>query len=389
MKVDLKTAIAQLNTRFKDPNFVRAVLTGVRRNMRPDFQRVDIKPVLIKNEIKLQIISSDGKKDITKNVDLDFDFTKLLTSGYANLLSDTTTESYSVRISKKDDALVGVSKVNLERNLSHDRQKHRMLAENNPVFKALGMTDMLGRIKPSKMDKYKQVDEFLRLMNQLISEEVKVQTEISVVDLGCGHAYLSFAVYEFLKDKFEKVSILGVDERTDSKLHNEAVATTLQVDAQFIANKISNTPNQKVDITIALHACDTATDDAIAWAVKNNSKIIMAAPCCMHQLQTQVKQVPEPWALLTKNGVVKERLVDLITDSLRAQILKLLGYRVDIVEFIGGEHTMRNLLIRAVKAEQKITQVDIDRYLQLTKDWQVKPYLATLLQSELKASAQI
>jgi hypothetical protein len=357
--------------------------------MRPDFQRVDIKPVLIKDEIKLQIVSSDGKQDITKNVALDFDFTTLLTSGYANLLSDTTTESYSVRISKKDDALVGVSKVNLERNLSHDRQKQRMLAENNAVFKSLGMTDMLGRIKPSKMDKYKQVDEFLRLMIQLMAEDVKAQKEISVVDLGCGHAYLSFAVHEFLKDKFEKVSILGVDERTDSKEHNEAVASTLQVDAQFIANKISNTPNQKVDITIALHACDTATDDAIAWAVKNNSKIIMAAPCCMHQLQTQVKQVPEPWALLTKNGVVKERLVDLITDSLRAQILKLLGYRVDIVEFIGGEHTMRNLLIRAVKAEQKITQVDIDRYLQLTKEWQVKPYLATLLQSELKASAQI
>jgi hypothetical protein len=345
--------------------------------------------VLIKDEIKLQIVSSDGKKDITKNVALDFDFTTLLTSGYANLLSDTTTESYSVRISKKDDALVGVSKINLERNLSHDRQKQRMLAENNAVFRALGMTDMLGRIKPSKMDKYKQVDEFLRLMNQLLAEDVKVQKEISVVDLGCGHAYLSFAVHEFLKDKFEKVSILGVDERTDSKQHNEAVATTLQVDARFIANKISNTPNQKVDITIALHACDIATDDAIAWAVKNNSKIIMAAPCCMHQLQTQVKQVPEPRALLTKNGVVKERLEDLISDSLRAQILKLLGYRVDIVEFIGGEHTMRNLLIRAVKAEQKITQVDIDRYLQLTKDWQVEPYLATLLQSELKASAQI
>ena len=113
MKVELTTAIAQLNSRFKDPNFVRALLTGVRRNMQPYFQRVDIKPVLIKDEIKLQIVSSDGKQDITKNVALDFDFTTLLTSGYANLISDTTTESYSVRISKKDDALVGVSKVNL------------------------------------------------------------------------------------------------------------------------------------------------------------------------------------------------------------------------------------------------------------------------------------
>jgi hypothetical protein len=211
MKVELTTAIAQLNIRFKDPNFVRAVLTGARRNMRPDFQRVDIRPVLIKNEIKLQIVSSDGKKDITKNEDLNFNFTPLLSSGYANLLSDTINESYSVRISKKDDALVGVNKVNLERDLSHDRQKQRMLAENNAVFKALGMTDMLGRIKPSKMDKYTQVDEFLRLMSQSMAEEIKVQKEISVVDLGCGHAYLSFAIHEFLKDKFEKVSILGVD----------------------------------------------------------------------------------------------------------------------------------------------------------------------------------
>lgn len=389
MKVELATAIAQINSRFKDPEFVRAVLTGARRNMQPEYQRVDIKPVLIKSEIKLQIVSSDGIKDITKNVDLDFDFKPLLLSGYANLLSDTTTQSYAVRVSKKDEALIGISKVKLDRDLSHDRQKQRMLQESNQVFKALDMSDMLGRIKPGKMDKYKQVDEFLRLMSQLMSEEFKAQQEIRVVDLGCGHAYLTFAVNEFLRDKFKQVLILGVDERKDAKLHNEKVASELMVDAKFIDKKIADTPNQKVDITIALHACDTATDDAIAWAVKNQSKIIMVAPCCMHQLQTQIKQAPEPWGLLTKYGLVKERLVDLITDSLRAQILKLLGYKVDIVEFIGGEHTMRNLLIRAVKTDLVLTQLDIDRYTQLLNQWQVKPYLATLLQAELKASAQI
>ena len=389
MKVELATAIAQINSRFKDPEFVRAVLTGARRNMQPEYQRVDIKPVLIKSEIKLQIVSSDGIKDITKNVDLDFDFKPLLLSGYANLLSDTTTQSYAVRVSKKDEALIGISKVKLDRDLSHDRQKQRILQESNQVFKALDMSDMLGRIKPGKMDKYKQVDEFLRLMSQLMSEEFKAQQEIRVVDLGCGHAYLTFAVNEFLRDKFKQVLILGVDERKDAKLHNEKVASELMVDAKFIDKKIADTPNQKVDITIALHACDTATDDAIAWAVKNQSKIIMVAPCCMHQLQTQIKQAPEPWGLLTKYGLVKERLVDLITDSLRAQILKLLGYKVDIVEFIGGEHTMRNLLIRAVKTDLVLTQLDIDRYTQLLNQWQVKPYLATLLQAELKASAQI
>jgi SAM-dependent methyltransferase len=389
MKIELDNAVAQLDQRIKSEYFVRAVLSGRRRNMQTEFERIDIKPVLIKEEIKWQIISSDGKKDITKNVEVDFNFTQLFSSGYANLVVDTQTESYQVRISKKDEALVSVSKVNLSRDLSHDRQKQRMLAESNQVFKALDMSDLLGRIKPSKMDKYKQVDEFLRLISQTLDSDLLKQDEISVVDLGCGHAYLTFAVGEFLKDKYKKVSILGVDERDESKEHNEKVALKLKVEAKFIAAKISDTPNQVVDIAIALHACDTATDDAIYWAVKNNAQVIMAAPCCMHELQTQIKEAPEPWALLTKNGLVKERLVDLITDSLRAQILKLLGYRVDIVEFIGGEHTARNILIRAVKTNQSSSDIDKDRYQQMLSQWQIKPYLAKLLAAELKASAGV
>ena len=389
MKIELGIAVAQLDQRIKTEHFVRAVLSGRRRNMQTEYERIDIKPVLIKEELKWQIISSDGKKDITKNVEIDFNFIQLFSSGYANLVVDTQTESYQVRISKKDEALVSVSKVNLSRDLSHDRQKQRILLESNQVFKALDMSDLLGRIKPSKMDKYKQVDEFLRLISQTLDAELLKQDEISVVDLGCGHAYLTFAVGEFLKDKYRKVSILGVDERDESKEHNEKVALKLKVEAKFIAAKISDTPNQVVDIAIALHACDTATDDAIYWAIKNNAKVIMAAPCCMHELQTQIKEAPEPWGLLTKNGLVKERLVDLITDSLRAQILKLLGYRVDIVEFIGGEHTARNILIRAVKTNQSSSDIDKDRYQQMLSQWQIKPYLAKLLAAELKASAGV
>jgi SAM-dependent methyltransferase len=389
MKIELERAVEELFLRFNDPQFVRAVLSGRRRNMQPEFERVDIKPVLIKDQIKFQIISSDGKKDITKNVDQDFDFKSLFLSGYANLLSDTTTESYSVRITKKDEALLGISKVKLTRDLAHDRQKQRMLPESNQVFKALEMSDMLGRIKPSKMDKYKQTDEFLRLLSNLLDEDSANKREIHIVDLGCGHAYLTFATYEYLKDRFQRVEILGVDERLDSKEHNEKVAAKLGVKAKFLAAKIVDTPPQKVDLTIALHACDTATDDAICWAVKNNSKIIMVAPCCMHQMQSQIKQSPEPWGLLTKYGLVRERLIDLITDSLRAQILRLLGFKVDIVEFIGGEHTARNLLIRAVKIDTEVSQVDIDRYQELIQLWQVQPYLARLLKSELKAAARI
>jgi SAM-dependent methyltransferase len=389
MKLELSDAVAQLILRINDPLFVRAVLSGQRRSLQPEYVRVDIKPVMIKDELKFQIVGSDGKKDITKNTELDFDFQALFLSGYSNLQVDTTTESYSVRISKKDQAIAGLSKVKLTRELSHNRQKQRMLPESNQIFKALEMSDVLGRIKPTKMDKYKQVDEFLRLMNQLIDGQLSDQKDISIVDLGCGHAYLTFAVQEFLKNKFQKVSILGVDERVDSKDHNEKVAVKLKVQSSFIAAKIADTPNQKVDIAIALHACDTATDDAISWAVKNNAKVIMAAPCCMHQLQTQIKDSPEPWALLTKYGLVKERLIDLITDSLRAQILKLLGYKVDIVEFIGGEHTARNILIRAVKSDLPALEIDKERYIQMLNQWQIKPYLANLLAQELKTTAQI
>ena len=389
MKIELDIALTQLDQLIKSEQFVRAVLSGRRRNMQNEYQRVDIKPVLIKDEIKWQIVSNDGKKDITKNVAADFNFIDLLSSGYANLQVDTQGESYQVRISKKDEALVSTSKVKLDRELSHDRQKQRMLPESNQVFKALEMSDLLGRIKPSKMDKYKQVDEFLRLISQTLATDLTNQDQISVVDLGCGHAYLTFAVEEFLKDKYQKVSILGVDERADSKEHNEKIAGKLRVEAKFIAAKIADTPNQAVDIAIALHACDTATDDALYWAVKNNAKVIMAAPCCMHELQTQIKESPEPWGLLTKYGLVKERLVDLMTDSLRAQILKLLGYRVDIVEFIGGEHTARNILIRAVKTDAQATGIEKLRYEQMLTQWQIKPYLATLLKDELKASAQL
>ena len=379
MKIELAQGINELGKRIKQDDFVRAVLSGRRRNMQPGLERIDIKPVMIKDEIKLQVISNDGRQVSTKNVDLDFDFSAMLNSGFANLQADSTSESYSIRISKKDEALVAIGKVKLSRELNHDRIKQRLLAENNPIFKALDMSDVLGRIKPSKMDKYKQVEEFLRLLAPTIEGEIKDQDSLSVVDLGCGHAYLTFAVQEHFKSKYKNVSVLGVDERLDSKEHNEKVAEKLKVDAKFLAAKIADTPAQKVDIAIALHACDTATDDAIAWAVKNEAKVIMVAPCCMHELQTQVKDAPEPWGMLTKYGLVKERLVDLMTDSLRAQILKLLGYRVDIVEFIGGEHTARNIMIRAVKTGALVAPIDKERYEQMLKEWNVTPYLSKLL----------
>jgi SAM-dependent methyltransferase len=386
VKIELTRAFAELEEHIKAPNFVRAVLSGRRRNLTPSAERIDIKPVLIKGEEKLQIQSTDGRQVTTKNLSAnELDFAEFLGQGFANLLAESTSESYSVRISKKDEALVTVGRVKLERDLTHDRQKQRLLPEDNRIFALLGMHDGYKRIKPSKMDKYRQVEEFLRLLKPTLDNEVGAQSEISIVDLGCGHAYLTFAVQEYLNSDTQKVKILGVDEREESKRHNDQIANSLGADAQFLVAKIADTPAQPVDIAIALHACDTATDDSIAWAVKNSAKVIMLAPCCHHDLQAQIDLVPEPWSLLTRHGVVSERLIDLMTDSLRAQILKLLGYRVDIVEFIGGEHTPRNIMIRAVKTGVKVDEAEVARYQAMLADWKIAPHLAELLKSELSA----
>ena len=386
MKIELSRAFAELEEHIKSPDFVRAVLSGRRRNLTPSAERIDIKPVLLKGEEKLQIQSTDGRQVTTKNLSAnELDFAELLGQGFANLLAESTSESYSVRISKKDEALVTIGRVKLERDLTHDRQKQRLLPEDNRIFALLGMHDGHKRIKPSKMDKYRQVEEFLRLLKPTLDNEVGAQSEISIVDLGCGHAYLTFAVQEYLNSATQKVKILGVDEREESKRHNDQIANSLGADAQFLVAKIADTPAQPVDIAIALHACDTATDDSIAWAVKNSAKVIMLAPCCHHDLQAQVDLVPEPWSLLTRHGVVSERLIDLMTDSLRAQSLKLLGYRVDIVEFIGGEHTPRNIMIRAVKTGVKVDPAEVDRYQAMLADWKIAPHLAELLKSELSS----
>ncbi len=386
MKIELSRAFAEIEEHIKSGDFVRAVLSGRRRNLTPSAERIDIKPVLIKGEEKLQIQSTDGRQVTTKNLGVnEINFADFLGQGFANLLVESTTESYSVRISKKDEALVTIGRVKLERDLTHDRQKQRLLPEDNRIFALLGMHDGHKRIKPSKMDKYRQVEEFLRLLKPTLDNEVGAQSEISIVDLGCGHAYLTFAVQEYLNSTTQKVKVLGVDEREESKRHNDQIANSLGAEAQFLVSKIADTPAQEVDIAIALHACDTATDDSIAWAVKNSAKVIMLAPCCHHDLQAQVDLVPEPWSLLTRHGVVSERLIDLMTDSLRAQILKLLGYRVDIVEFIGGEHTPRNIMIRAVKTGVKVDPVEVDRYQAMLADWSIAPHLAELLKSELSA----
>ena len=387
MQLNLEEALAQASSRILNADsFVRAVLSGRRRNMMVDFERIDIRLVEIKGVLHLQLMQNDGRATTTKNllpsmVEVD----QLLISGYANIMVESTDEAYSIRVTKSGDAQVHTEKRQSEQNLSHDKKKERLLDSNDPFLREVGIADAKGVIKPSRQDKYKQVEEFLRLLSPALNAAIEAgqihkptsENPLRITDLGCGHAYLTFAAHQFLINSGIPVVVTGIDVRAESRDRNNTIADNLGITKtiKFKAEEISKTTSETADIAIALHACDTATDDAIAWAVDGGSKLLLIAPCCHHDIQRQIDAAPEPWGAITKFGLMKERLGDLLTDSLRAQLLRLVGYRVEVIEFVAGEHTPRNLMIRAVKTDAKPEQIDIDRYCEITAQWGVKPAL--------------
>lgn len=351
-----KAAKDEVIARIKDSdNFVRAVFSGRRRNYQPKFERIDIRPVILKDAPKLQLVSTLGNQVDTKNyttnelIDLD-----LLELGFANFLVETRSERFEVRVGKKGQVFSKTSRVDLQPSLEHDHQKHRYLNESDPLLIAVGISDAAGRIKPSMRDKYLQVEEFLRIVDKSIGNIFDDQDVVKLVDLGCGHAYLTFAALRFFQLKKRKVSLVGVDAKRQMRDRNQRIADALGVshDVTFADSTISNFPKQDVDVVVALHACDTATDDALAWAVNAGAKVILAAPCCHHDLHKQLVKYPEALKEVFDHGILTVRQMDILTDALRAKILTIVGYKTEVFEFISGDHTARNLMIRATRSQQ-------------------------------------
>ena len=388
MPLSLEQALEEACMLIADTStLVRVVLSGRRRNMQTQHERIDIRPVEIKGSILLQLTHSDGRATTTKNINAETKtILELLTSGYANITVDSLDGSMSVRVTKSGDAQVHYEKKTLVQDFAHDKKKERLLDPSDPFLLEVGITDHKGQIKPSKNDKYKQVEEFLRLLAPTLNSAIEAgqiekptkEKPLSIVDLGCGHAYLTFAAHQYLRSVGMNVHVTGIDIRPASRDRNNAIATSLGISQTitFKAEEIATTTAQQADIAIALHACDTATDDAIAWAVNGGAKLLLIAPCCHHDIQKQMDQIPEPWGALTKFGVMKERMGDLLTDALRAQIVRIVGYRVEVIEFIGGEHTPRNIMIRAVKTGAQPDAIDIDRYREITSQWGIVPALS-------------
>lgn len=370
---------------------IRATFSGEQKGSSLRWNKVIVRPVEIKGEIHLQFSYFDDKKDITKNHldDAASKVEELLALPFRNIFVESTAGGLQVNISKKGKAVmseVKLSKTSTQADLAHDRQKNRLLTVENaePFLRAIGVLTNDGRIRADMQHKFKQINEFLRLVDETKAIQALSAQPIHVVDFGCGSAHLTFAMYYYLREILKlDARVTGVDVKADLiERHNERVKSMGWNQLSFQAGRIADyKPDTTPNVVLALHACDTATDDALAQGIRWESKLIVCAPCCQHQLQEQMARVPMPnqLASIFKDGIFFERMGDILTDAFRANILRIMGYRTDVTEFVPIDHTAKNLMIRSVKTSSAGNAHWLEEYRALKSFWQVTPYLERLL----------
>ena len=354
------------------------------------YLRVRIRPVEYRGALVFQAACWDGKKEFHTNNTKEEMIQKVLAwmeLDYRQLQAETMTQTASVLVSKKGKVTVKTkhrSAPTVKKDLSHNRTKQYLLPEGEPVpfLVKLGVMTSEGKVVKAKYDKFRQINRFLEFIED-ICPVLSRNREISMIDFGCGKSYLTFAMYYYLHEKkgFD-LRITGLDLKEDVIAHCNALAEEFGYEKlKFLHGDIADYEGtDQVDLVVPLHACDTATDYALAKAVAWNAKAILSVPCCQHELNRQIKnETLEP---VLKYGLLKERMAALLTDGLRASMLEQAGYQVQVREFIDMEHTPKNILIRAVKEPEKIRRAGGMRAddLQACMDFlHVHPTLQTLL----------
>lgn len=373
--------------------FVRAMFTGAQKGADLSWVKIIIRPVELRGEVHLQFSFFDEKKENSKNYtfeEVSARIDEVLALPFRNIFVESTTGTLQVNISKKGKALVNEHKstaLPVVVDLSHNREKNRLLSAENakPFLEAVGILTKDGRVKADMQRKYTQINEFLRLVDETDALESFVGKPLHVVDFGCGNAYLTFAIYYYLHDILKlDAHVVGVDIKADLIERHQEKARKLGWDQlSFKMGTITDfVPESTPDIVVALHACDTATDDALAKGIRWDSKVIVCAPCCQHDLQVQLAQVPapEPLASVLGHGILFERMGDILTDTFRATLLRIMGYRTDVTQFVPIEHTAKNLMIRSVKISPPGKNPRwVEEYRNLKSFWQVTPYLEKIL----------
>ena len=366
---DIETLTAALS----DPDrLVRAVGSGARHGTTPRFRKTELRPVRIKGGIRLQITRHDEHRPTVDNVDFPAtaELAGVLAEPYRHWLVETVDATLQLRYTKRGKTQLHTAPAQRVQRLEHDRVAPHLIAADDALFSVLG----------ASAAKRRQVDAFLRAVEPATRD---LPADATIVDLGCGNAYLTFAMHRYASPKAPGTHTIGVDVRQDQRDRNTGLAQRLgwADSMRFIAGSIADAEFPDADVVLALHACDTATDDALARGVRWGARHIFAAPCCHHDIAAQLRGAAAPpgYRPLIGDGILRERFADVLTDALRAELLRMNGYRVDVIEFIDSAHTPRNTLIRATRIDGGDTARARRDYERLVSEWNVTPALARLL----------
>jgi hypothetical protein len=318
-----------------------------------------VRCVDIKNETHLSFTYRNKTKDQVKNWSIQAgikEIQQLIEGTFKNASLFTTKQDYVLLVSKKGKATLQTNKPTFTDSIdtTHDRQKIKRASGTQPYLKHLGITDVNGVLIPKMADKYRQINKYLEIIEGLIAS-VTLPDVIHIVDMGSGKGYLTFALYDYLvNDKKLKVEVTGIELREELVNYCNDIAKTCGfAQLKFICKPIQDYTDKRIDILIALHACDTATDDAIYKGIVSNAQLIVCAPCCHKQIRQQVKGIEQESPLL-KYGIFKERQFEMVTDTIRALILEQHHYQTKVFEFISNEHTRKNVMLVGAKSASTI-----------------------------------
>jgi SAM-dependent methyltransferase len=346
---------------------------------------------LIKDELKYQFAYNYANKVIHRNLDMDDakeEINYLIGDIFRQVMLFTTEADYQILISKKGKASILKKKASkTQANLSHNRKKNYILEDGEPVdfLIRLGVMNQQGKVVARMYDKFKQINRYLEMVADVIPSINKEKT-LNIIDFGCGKSYLTFALYHYLVNVLKlDIKIIGLDLKNDVINFCNKVAEDLNYsNLKFLHGDIAEYEGlDEVDMVVTLHACDNATDAALIKAINWNAQAILSVPCCQHEFYDKISApLLKP---MLKYGIIKEKLSSLITDSLRANVLEILGYNVQLLEFIDMEHTPKNILIRAIKSDNKYNKEAYDDYIKFKEFWGLdKLYIEKELGDKLK-----
>jgi hypothetical protein len=369
-------------------NFISIVLSSPAKRGADSFRKVVGRPIVIKGRPRIQLEYFRGDKTTHSNLspaEAATEVRSLLAADFKQAHVRTHSEEVHVLVRKDGTRTVSRKRAGTSVPVArpHDRKKEHVLPEGvpNPFLQRLGVMTEDGRVIASQRDKFQQVNRFLDMVADATAN-LQFESPLQIVDFGCGKAYLTFAVHHYFTTvRGLSVEMRGVDRKPDvietcCRVAEEVGAEGLRFEVGGIE---SGGSTETADIVIALHACDTATDYALSRAVSMGAKVILAAPCCQHELH---KQIDNPaLAAMLSHGIIREKLTGLVTDSLRAALLRAYGYKVTLLEFVDASHTPKNILLRAVRTDLSPAQRQsaLQEYRALREFWHVRPKLESLL----------